>query len=68
VVACEEISGRKLNYTYKEDNRVGDHIWWISDTSKFSNHYPAWKQRFDVKAILQQIFENSMDRWAVETV
>ena len=65
---CEEISGKKLNYTYKEDNRIGDHIWWISDTSKFSDHYPAWKQRFDVRAILQQIFENSMDRWAVETV
>jgi CDP-paratose 2-epimerase len=63
---CEEVSGRKLNHTYKEDNRKGDHIWWISDTSKFSQHYPAWKQRYNVKAILQQIFENSMDRWAVE--
>jgi CDP-paratose 2-epimerase len=65
---CEEISGRKLNYTYKENNRTGDHIWWISDTGKFSQHYPAWKQRYDVRAILQQMFENSMDRWALEAV
>jgi CDP-paratose 2-epimerase len=65
---CEEVAGRKLNYTYKEDNRTGDHIWWISDTSKFSGHYPAWKQKYDVRAILQQIFENSCDRWAVEAV
>ena len=65
---CEEITARKLNYTYQEHNRIGDHIWWISDTSKFSQHYPAWKQRYDVKAILQQIFEASMERWAVEAV
>ena len=65
---CEEVSGRKLNYTYKEDNRTGDHIWWISDTSKFSQHYPGWNQRYDVTAILQQIFENNLDRWAVEEV
>src|SRR5271154_5499446 len=65
---CEEVAGRKLNHTYKEDNRTGDHIWWISDTSKFSGHYPEWKQKYDVRAILQQIFENSCDRWAVEAL
>jgi CDP-paratose 2-epimerase len=63
---CEQVSGRELNHTYKEDNRTGDHIWWISDTSKFSEHYPGWKQRYNVTAILQQIFENNLDRWAVE--
>jgi CDP-paratose 2-epimerase len=62
---CEEVSGRSLDYTYKEDHRMGDHIWWISDTSKFSRHYPAWKQRYDVAAILQEIFELNLDRWAV---
>src|SRR5271167_2136020 len=65
---CEEVAGRKLNHTYKEDNRTGDHIWLISDTSKFSGHYPGWKQKYDVRAILQQIFENSCDRWAVEAL
>jgi CDP-paratose 2-epimerase len=63
---CEEVAGRRLHYTYKEDNREGDHIWWISDTSKFSRHYPAWKQRHNVAAILREIFENNLDRWAVE--
>jgi CDP-paratose 2-epimerase len=62
---CEEVSGRELNHTYEEGNRTGDHIWWISDTSKFSQHYPGWKQRYNVTAILQQIFENNLDRWAV---
>lgn len=65
---CEKVSGRRLNHTYKEESRTGDHIWWISDTSKFSRHYPAWKQRYNVKAILRQIFENSMERWAAAVV
>lgn len=30
---CEEITGKKMNYTYSEGNRIGDHIWWISDVS-----------------------------------
>ena len=62
---CEQVSGRQLHHTYQEGNRTGDHIWWISDTSKFSQHYPGWKQRYNVTAILQQIFENNLDRWAV---
>jgi CDP-paratose 2-epimerase len=63
---CERVSGQELNYTYEEGNRIGDHIWWITDTSKFSNHYPNWKQRYNVTEILQQIFENNLDRWSVE--
>jgi CDP-paratose 2-epimerase len=52
---CEEISGRKLNWTYVEDNRIGDHIWWISDVRKFQSHYPAFKYRYDLKGILKEI-------------
>lgn len=52
---CEEISGRKLDWTYVEDNRIGDHIWWISDVRRFQSHYPGWKYRYDLRAILQEI-------------
>ncbi len=52
---CEEISGRKLNWTYVEDNRIGDHIWWISDVRKFQGHYPEWKYRYDLRGILREI-------------
>ena len=52
---CETISGKKLDYTYVEDNRIGDHIWYISDVRKFQKHYPNWKYQFDLKAILEQI-------------
>lgn len=52
---CEQISGRKLNWSYVEDNRIGDHIWWISDVRKFQNHYPAWKYRYNLQGILDEI-------------
>src|SRR5690606_26243257 len=39
---CEKISGKKMNYSYAESNRIGDHIWYISDVSKFKSHYPDW--------------------------
>ena len=32
---CQEITGKELNYSYTEDNRSGDHIWYVSDLSKF---------------------------------
>lgn len=52
---CQEISGKKLSWTYVEDNRIGDHIWWISDVRKFQGHYPQWKYRYDLKGILKEI-------------
>jgi CDP-paratose 2-epimerase len=55
--ACERISGRRLNWTYVDDNRIGDHIWWISDVRKFQQHYPSWRYRYDLDAILREIHE-----------
>lgn len=52
---CEELTGNKMNYSYTDDNRIGDHIWWISDVRKFQSHYPAWSYRYSLKDILIQI-------------
>ncbi|MEP6686117.1 MAG: NAD-dependent epimerase/dehydratase family protein [Verrucomicrobiota bacterium] len=52
---CEEISGRRLTWNYEEDNRIGDHIWWISDVRKFQEHYPEWKFRYGLREILEEI-------------
>ncbi len=60
---CEAIAGRKLKWTYDETNRKGDHIWWISDTRRFEQHYPEWKLAYDVPAILQEIFDQNQARW-----
>src|SRR5256884_1452637 len=54
---CQEISGRKLNWQYEEHNRIGDHIWWISDVRKFQSHYPKWKFRYGLSEILSEIYQ-----------
>lgn len=59
---CEEITGKKLNWSYTEDNRIGDHIWWISDVRKFKNHYPEWNFTRDIKQILIEIYEGLAKR------
>ena len=61
---CAEISGRTLDWTYTDDNRVGDHIWWIGDNGRFASHYPGWELKFDVRAILTEMFEANADRWS----
>jgi CDP-paratose 2-epimerase len=55
IARCEAISGKKLDWTYVEDNRNGDHIWWISDVRKFQADYPNWSYRYDLNAILGEI-------------
>ncbi len=52
---AQQISGRKLDWTYLEDNRIGDHIWYVSDVRKFQAHYPNWKYRYSLANILEEI-------------
>ena len=54
---CEAITGKPMNYEYSETNRVGDHIWWISDVSKFKEHYPNWNWKYNINDILTQIYQ-----------
>ena len=56
IAKCEQITGKKMVFTYVEDNRIGDHIWWISDVRKFASHYPQWKLTYTVDTILEEIF------------
>jgi CDP-paratose 2-epimerase len=42
ISAAESLVGRKLEITYADDNRKGDHICYISDMTKFRSHYPKW--------------------------
>ncbi len=60
---CEEITGKRLDWNYVEDNRIGDHIWWISDVRKFQKHYPDWNLTYQVSDILQEIFTENTTRW-----
>jgi CDP-paratose 2-epimerase len=58
------IAGRRVDWTYEETNRVGDHLWWIGDNSRFESHYPDWRLTYDVPAILLEIHDRNVERWA----
>jgi CDP-paratose 2-epimerase len=64
IALCEQIARRKLNWTYQNDNRVGDHIWWISDVRKFESHYPGWTPRYGLSDILTEIHDRLASRQA----
>jgi CDP-paratose 2-epimerase len=63
IAICEEISGNRMQTRYVEDNRIGDHIWWISDVSKFASHFPDWHLTKNVRDILGEIYEANLSRW-----
>jgi len=60
---CEQIAGRPLRWKYVDQNRQGDHIWWISDLSHFQAPYPGWSPHYDVPMILKEIYEMNLERW-----
>jgi CDP-paratose 2-epimerase len=64
IAICEQITGKPLQSSYVEQNRRGDHIWWVSDLSRFQQHYPQWKLQYEVPQILQEIFEFNHQRWS----
>ena len=51
----EKILGKKAKTKYVRQNRVGDHIWYISDISKFQRDYPRWKLMYNIDSILDEI-------------
>ena len=53
---CQQIAGKRLAWSYEEKNRVGDHMWWISDVRKFQTHYPSWHLQYDLGGILEEIY------------
>jgi CDP-paratose 2-epimerase len=60
---CEKIVDKKLSYSYSETNRIGDHIWYISDVNKFKNHYPNWQYTYDIETTLTEMYHNFTKRF-----
>jgi CDP-paratose 2-epimerase len=56
VELCESITGNRMNTAYVDENRSGDHMWWISDVSKFRSHYPDWHYGYSLQQLLEEIY------------
>ena len=55
----EQLTGRKMKWKYSDQNRVGDHICYITDMSKFRDHYPNWTITKNLDDIFKELFESS---------
>jgi CDP-paratose 2-epimerase len=62
IAICEQLTGRTMNVTYSDANRIGDHIWYISDTRKFQSHYPEWRHTYDLPRIMREIHDSLTTR------
>jgi CDP-paratose 2-epimerase len=60
---CERIAGRELDWQLSDENRIGDHRWWISDLGEFRRDYPDWELRYGIEEILREIHEHNVERW-----
>ncbi len=67
IAICENLAGKKLQYTYTDNNRSGDHIWYISDVSKFQSHFPNWHYTYTIQDILKDIYNAQVSRLALST-
>ena len=45
------------NYKVVNKNRKGDHIWYVTDFSKFKNKYKKWKITKDIKTTILEIIK-----------
>ncbi len=57
IALLERILGKKVRTRYVDEARIGDHIWYVSDTRKFQSHYPDWRYHYDLEGILVEIVE-----------
>ena len=52
-----DISGFKVDYRISEDNRIGDHIWYVSDVRRFQADYPEWRYDYSIRLILSEMLD-----------
>ena len=45
------------DWEYVDQERKGDHIWYISDVTKFKTDYPEWNYKYDMKAIVTELMQ-----------
>lgn len=54
----EKFAKIKIKKNFIKENRIGDHIWYISDNSKFKKDYPNWKQSYSIKKIVKELINS----------
>lgn len=58
--AVECLTGRKFDWEYVEQPRLGDHICYISDTRKLQSHYPRWSVTKNLETIWEEMMREPL--------
>lgn len=58
----ESITGNKMIYEYKEENRIGDHICYYSDLTKIKKHYPQFSITKNLNYIIENIYKKTYEK------
>lgn len=61
----EDLTGKKVNWVYVDQNRIGDHICYISDLSKLKTHFPEWDITKSITDIFQEIIISEQEKLKV---
>jgi CDP-paratose 2-epimerase len=61
----EELTGKKVNWVYVDQNRIGDHICYISDLGKLKTHFPEWDITKSITDIFQEIITAESEKLKV---
>ena len=48
-----------MNFKLSSKNRTGDHIWYITNNSKFKKDYPGWEIKYNLNNIIDQIINSN---------
>lgn len=59
ITRIEQLLGKKVEWSYRDQARTGDHICYISDLRKFRSHYPDWRVTLSLDQILERIIRAS---------
>jgi CDP-paratose 2-epimerase len=62
----EELSARGVTFTIDDLARQGDHIWWISDLSRFEHDYPAWLSVHSLRSAVEDMIASMSERLAAQ--
>ena len=59
---AEKFSCKEQVYSYVDENRIGDHICYISNLSKMKEHYPNWDITVSLEETIRQIVQAQLSR------
>jgi CDP-paratose 2-epimerase len=60
----EQAGAPRVKYTYTDENRIGDHICYISNLTKLMDHFPEWKITISLPQMIEQMVRAELRRMA----